>query len=126
MVTSLRLAFLSVLLICSLNGTAQSPENLCISKDEEIYTPDKDNVKPPQLQKDKKRTPPVEIKENTQLELLVNAEGRICNVRVAEASDPLLANQLSQYVAEHWRFKSATRQDKPVAVKLTVNFSRNR
>jgi len=123
--TSLRLAVLSALLVCSLHGVAQSPENPCIGKDEEIYIPGKDNVKLPQRQKDKKGGTPVEVKGNTQLELLVNAEGRICNVRVTKASDPLSANQISRYVAENWKFTPATGQDKPVAVRLTVNFSRN-
>lgn len=99
------------------------PKSPCIAADEQIYRPGIDGVKPPQPQpvKDAKNAPDVRVPFS--LELLVNADGHVCDVRVLNARDQLSARKTAEYISEHWTFKPATRQGKPVAVKFTTNFT---
>ncbi len=103
------------------NQTA--PKAPCITKEEPIYRPGTDGVTPPQPQavKDTKRGP--DVRTPYSLELLVNSDGRVCEARVLTARDESAAREAADYISEHWTFKPATRKGKPVAVKLTMNFT---
>jgi hypothetical protein len=102
------------------NQTATKP--LCIAADEHIYHPGSDGVKPPQPQPDKSAKDAPDMRGPFSLELVVNSEGRVCDARVLNARDQLSAKKAAEYISEHWTFKPATRQGKPVAVKFTTNF----
>lgn len=114
----------AVVVALSLFAVAQEPQpsDSCIAADETIYKPGVDGVKPPQLQLDKNNKG-VEIRSSMSLELLVNSEGHVCNVQVISAKDQASAKKVAEYIAEHWSFRHATRQGKPVAVRFTTNFN---
>lgn len=99
------------------------PKTPCVAADEPIYRPGVDGVKPPQPQpvKDARNAP--DIRAPFSLELLINSDGRVCDVRVLNARDQLSARKTAEYISEHWTFKPAMRQGKPVAVKFTTNFA---
>jgi TonB family protein len=98
----------------------------CIAADEPIYRPGADGVKPGQPQPDKNAKNPPDIRGSMSLELLVNSEGRVCDVRIVNATDRLSAQKNANFILEHWTFKPATRQGKPVAVKLTMTLNNPR
>ena len=56
------------------------------------------------------------------VELLVNAQGHVCDAQVLTARDRTAASMAAQYMLRNWTFEPAMRQGKPVAVKFTVNF----
>jgi hypothetical protein len=107
------------------NG-AQSTEQPCIAKDETIYTPGEDHVKLPALRRE--RIGPdnkgrIRPNSHVALELTVNASGDICEVRALKAPSREEATAVAEYVADSFRFKPATRNGKPVAVRFQVLFN---
>jgi serine/threonine protein kinase len=54
--------------------------------------------------------------------LVVNSEARVCDVHVLNAKDQSSAKKAAGYIVEHWTFKPATREGKPMAAKFTANF----
>jgi len=66
---------------------------------------------------------PEKVKGHFILEIVVNSEGRLCQVHLRKASDNAAGMQLATYIAEHWKFKPATLDGKAVAVKIIVNFN---
>jgi len=57
------------------------------------------------------------------LEIVVNSEGRLCEVHLRKASDNAAGMQLATYIAGHWKFKPATLDGRAVSVKIIVNFN---
>lgn len=102
------------------NPTPAKPP--CIAAGEPIYQPGADGVKPPQPPPNKNDKTLPDIRGPFSIELVVNSEGRVCDARVLSAKDRLSAEKTAQYISEHWTFKPATRQGKPVSVKFTLNW----
>ena len=95
----------------------------CVARGEPIYHAEKDKVKPPKLETKQEEQSPPQIRGNTWLELLVNSEGRLCEVHILKTTDHDDALQIAAYVAKHWKFKPAIHDGKPVAVFFRSNFS---
>ena len=114
--------FASVLL--SLPTLAQEPQQSkpCIAIDERIYQPGIDGVKPPQPQPDKDAKDAPKLRGQASLQLVVGAEGHVCSAKVIAASDQASAQETAKYIAQHWTFKSATKDGNPVAVTFRMNF----
>jgi TonB family protein len=110
--------------LLSLPTFAQEPQQSksCIAADERIYQPGIDGVKAPQPQpyKDPKDAP--KIRGQVSLQLVVSAEGRVCSANVIAASDQSSAQETAKYIAQHWTFKPASKDGKPVAVTFRMNF----
>lgn len=101
--------------------TPQTSKPSCIAADEPIYRIGRD-VKPPQPHPDKNEKSELDIRGSISmtLVLLVNSEGRICEVRIVNAVDRLSAQKAANFMLEHLAFKPATRQGKPVAVRFSL------
>jgi TonB family protein len=108
--------------VASQEGPATSKPP-CLASDETVYSMGGD-VKPPQPQPDKKAKNPPEIHGSMLLEVLVNSEGRVCNVRIVNATDRLSAQKNANFIQDHWTFKPATKQGKAVAVKFQMTFNK--
>jgi TonB family protein len=93
----------------------------CVAKDEIIYGPDEKRVKPPRLDTPPAEQMPEKVKGQFILEIVVNSDGRLCEVHLKKASDKAAGMQLAAHIAEHWKFKPATLDGKAVAVKIIVN-----
>jgi len=119
--------FLSVVLLSAMAvGAQESPTAAkppCVRPDETIYHAGVDGVIPPQLQPDKNGKNAPEIRGSISLELLVNGEGRVCDVRILKATDQSSARNMASFIARSWIFKPATKQGKPVAVKFETTFN---
>jgi hypothetical protein len=98
------------------NPTSAKPP--CIAEGEPVYH----GVKPPQPQPNKKDNAAPDMRGPFSIQLLVNSEGRVCDTQVISAKDRSSAEKAAHYISEHWTFKPATKQGKPVAVKFTTNF----
>ena len=95
----------------------------CFARDEILYLPGVDGVKapgPPQPDKKAKGAP--DVRGFVSFELIINSEGKVCKARVIDATDRMSANQGAIFILEHWTFKPASKDGKPVAVKLTLDF----
>jgi hypothetical protein len=86
-------------------------------------SPGKGQVKAPKLETSQAEQVPLQMKGITWLELLVNSEGRLCEVHVVKTTDHDSAAQIATYVSKHWRFKPAIRDGKPVSVIVLSNFT---
>lgn len=108
----------------SLSSAAQEPQQSkpCIAANERIYKPGIDGVKPPRPQPDKDVKNAPKKRGHFSLQLVVSAEGHVCSVNVVAASDKSAAEDVAKYIAQHWSFKPATKEGKPVAATLTVQF----
>lgn len=115
----LRIILILVLPVASQENPTRPP---CVAPDETIYGMGGD-VKPPQPQPDKKAKNPPEIQGSMLLEVLVNSGGRVCSVRIVNATDRLSAQKNANFIQDHWTFKPATKQGKAVAVKLQMTFN---
>ena len=95
----------------------------CVHRGEPIYHSDKDRFKPPKLAISQAEQSPPAIRGETWLELLVNSEGRLCEVHILKTTDHDSAVQIATFVAKHWKFKPATHEGKPVSVMFRSNFA---
>lgn len=100
------------------NPTSTTP--LCLTSGETVYRPGVKGVKPPQLQPNNKDKSAPDLRGPFSLELLVLKV--IYAIRDAQHSQRMSAEKARKYISENWRFKPATKQAKPVAVRLTMNF----
>ena len=123
------IAWIAVAVVTSCSALGQDApkpaEEPCIAKDETIYRPGEDHVKPPQIRQERKGPDNKgEIRPNSRvsLELIVNSSGDICEVRALNAPSREEARVVAEYVADNFRFKPATRNGKPVAVRFQVLF----
>ena len=98
-------------------GTTTRDE--CTAKDETIYHADADNVVPPVFIRDEG---PDDIRGSARLELLINAQGKICSIQFFERVDREWAKKLGEHIVLYWKFKPATREGKPVAAFFPMNF----
>jgi hypothetical protein len=123
---SVRIVIFASVFVLPLPTLAQEaqPSKPCIAADEPIYKPGIDGVKPPQPKVDKNSKDAPESRGPFSLQLVVNSEGHVCSVRVLNAKDRVSAKNAADYIAQHWTFKPATREGKPVAVSFTANFAR--
>jgi len=96
----------------------------CVPPREPIYNSEKDKVKPPKFAISQAEQLPPEITGNKSLELVVNSEGRLCEVHILKTTDHDSAVQIATYVAKHWKFKPATHEGKPVSVVFHSEFAR--
>jgi len=117
----IRIIIIALALSSPLISQEAQPNKPCIAADEAVYKPGVDGVTPPQPLPDKSKSN-VDIHGPMSLELVVNSEGHVCSVKVVSAKDQLSAKKVADHIAEHWTFKPATRQGKPVAVGFTTNF----
>ena len=95
----------------------------CVPRGEPIYHAERDKIKPPKLETKQAEQSPPQIRGNTLLELLVNSEGRLCEVHILKTTDHDAAVQIAAYVAKHWKFKPAIHEGRPVAVIFRSNFT---
>jgi TonB family protein len=117
-----RVLTIAAAVLSSLSSAAQEPQSKpCIAADERIYKL-VDGVKPPQPQSDKDAKDAPKRRGHVSFQLVVSAEGHVCSVKVVAASDKSSAEDAANYIAQHWRFKPATKEGKPVAVTFTVQF----
>jgi TonB family protein len=105
--------------------TTQASKPPCIAADESVYKMGGD-VKPAQPQPDKNAKNAPDIKGSMILELLVNAQGQVCDAKVLTASNRLSAEKTASFIREHWSFKPATKEGNPVAVQFTMTFNNPR
>ncbi len=103
----------------------QTSKPLCIAADESVYKMGGD-VKPAQPQPDKNAKNAPDISGSMILELLVNAEGQVCDAKVLSSTNRLSAEKTAKFIREHWTFKPATKEGKPVAVRFTMTFNNPR
>lgn len=117
------LAILTCLSMLSAQENPTSANAPCIAPDAIVYLPGPgDGVKPP-LPDSRAKGARLSLRSSVSLEVLLNSEGRVCNVRVLSANDKLSAEKARRDIFKNWRFKPATKDGKPVAVKLTINLS---
>ena len=98
----------------------------CFAPGETIYEPGIDHVKPPELlQQQRKGSAPDPSRRQVTLQLLLNSQGVVCEVRILRMTSAKAeaAKQLANNVAQNSKFKPATRYNKPVAVKMLMNFN---
>ncbi len=106
-----------------LNAQSAETTKPCIAADETIYAPGVDGVTPPQPLKpatEKSKEAP-KIRGFQSFEMVVNSEGRVCNVKIVYTTNQESTKKLAWYIAENWVFKPAERNGKPVAVRLQLN-----
>ena len=127
MTSQLKFVFPAIVLISAcVFGVAQGQppaSRECVTPGEPVYNAEKDKVKPPKLATSQREQLPPEIRGNTWLELLVNSDGRLCEVHILKTTDHDAAIQIAAYVAKHWKFKPAIHGGKPVAVLFRSNFT---
>jgi TonB family protein len=127
MTSWIRVVLSSITLIsaCALAVAQEQPASSgeCVPGGEPIYHAEKDKIKPPKLETKQAEQSPPQIRGTALLELLVNSEGRLCEVHILKATDHDAAVQVAAYVAKHWKFKPAIHDGKPVAVFFRSNFS---
>lgn len=95
--------------------------SVCLAQGAAIYTVGEDHVKPPKIHN--LHVVGVElptITSNVICEVLINSEGRICNVRIIKAPDRQTAFQVGNYIGENFRFTPATREGKSVAARVPI------
>ena len=114
---TLALLYSGTLAVCQ--DAAEPP---CIAKDEVVYRPGVDDVKPPKLLKTSGRNTS-DVRGSTQLELLVNSKGAICGIRILKTTNHESALKLAEHVAKTLEFAPATRNGQPVAVRFLMNFN---
>lgn len=121
---SQRVLTIAAAVLLSLSSLAQKPQQSkqCMAAGEQIYQPAIDGVKPPQPQPDKDAKDAPKIRGQVFLQLVVSAEGHVCGANVIAASDRSSAQEMAKYIAQHWTFKPATKEGKPVAVTFRMNF----
>jgi TonB family protein len=109
--------------LLSLSAFAQEPQQSkpCIATDERVYQPGIDGVKPPQPRpaKDAKDAP--KMRGQVSLQLVVSSEGVVCSANVMATSDKLSAQEAAKYITQHWAFKPATKDGRPVAATFRMN-----
>jgi len=106
-------------------GNPPKPEP-CLAPGETIYEPGVDHVKPPELiQQQRKGSSPDPSRRQVTLQLLLNSHGVVCEVRILRMTNVKVeaAKKLANNVAENSKFKPAVRYNKPVAVKMLMNFN---
>jgi Gram-negative bacterial TonB protein C-terminal len=118
---------ISVLLFAASLTTAQegnpTKSEPCVAPGETIYQPGTDHVKPPQLvAQQKKGSASAPSRTQVDLELLLNSQGAVCEVRIVRTSSVEVAKTVADNVAHNFKFKPATRYKKPVAVKMLMHF----
>ena len=95
----------------------------CVAPGEKIYQPGVDHVTPPKLiPAPKKGSDPPSTPRQVTLEVLLNSQGTICNVHILRSTNVDNPRRVAEKVAQNFKFKPATRFDKPVAVKFLMNF----
>jgi hypothetical protein len=95
----------------------------CVSQGAAIYTVGEDHVKPPKIHivhSERERLPATT--SSVICEVLINSEGRICDIRIIKAPDRQTARQVGMYIGENLRFSAATREGKSVAAKVPIVF----
>ena len=117
------LAFLFALPMAGGQEETKPADHPCIAKDEPVYGPGDKKVKPPKMDVWPAEEQPEGLKGKVVLEVLVNSEGRVCNVRLLQADDKTAGVKAAKHVADHWKFKAATLDGKAVAVRITVVFA---
>ncbi|HMK30033.1 MAG TPA: energy transducer TonB [Terriglobales bacterium] len=104
----------------------EAPAPPCLGENETVYRPDTNGVVPPEpLEMNEKRAPRL-AGGYARLELLVGSQGKVCDVRILDASNPASGQKMADYIRKYWTFKPGTFHDKPVPVKLTASFDESR
>ena len=94
---------------------------VCVPQGAAIYSPGEDHVKAPKLRIVRLAVEqPLTFKRSVMSDVLVNSEGRICDIHIINAPDRETALQVGTYIGEHFRFSPATRDGKSVAVLVRV------
>ncbi|MGE5109896.1 MAG: TonB family protein [Acidobacteriaceae bacterium] len=120
---SRRILTIGSILLFSLVLLAQEAQlrNPCIAAGETIYEL-ADGVNPPQP-KPENNTKGPKIRGSMSLELVVNGEGNVCRVTILATSNRNSAQQVAEFISQHWSFKPATKKGRRVAVKFRMNFT---
>ena len=93
--------------------------------EERVYQPGIDGVKPPQPQPVKEAKDAPKIRGQVSLQLVISAEGHVCSANVIAASDKSSGQEAAKYITQHWTFKPATKDGRPVAARFRINFGPN-
>lgn len=108
--------------VAAQEGNPPKPEP-CVAAGETIYQPGIDHVEPPELIPQKKKGSALgPSRTQVTLQVLLNSQGIVCDVRISRTTDAEAAKTIANDVAQNFKFKPATRYKKPVAVKMTMNF----
>lgn len=100
----------------------QSAARPCVAKDEVVHKAGESKLKPPKLDIYPAEQMPENIKGQFAFGVLVNSEGRVCDVQVLKASDKTAGARAAKHIADHWKFKPGSLDGKAVAVDIIVNF----
>jgi hypothetical protein len=120
----MRIRFLGPVMWLVIGAWGQSSDNPCIAKGETVYRPGEQKVVPPKLQQDREEDDSSKkFKVRAQLELIVNSQGRICEIHILRSDNRDATKSIEEFVGKHWHFKPATRDGEPVAVRMQVNFN---
>ncbi|MGO9649452.1 MAG: energy transducer TonB [Terriglobales bacterium] len=95
----------------------------CVAKDEVVHKAGESGVKPPRLDIYPAEQMPENVRGQFVFGVLVNSEGRVCDVQVLKASDKTAGARAAKHIADHWKFKPASLDGKGVAVDIIVNFN---
>jgi TonB family protein len=101
---------------------SQSAVRPCVGKDEVVHKASENGLKPPKLNIYPAEQMPENVKGSFVFGVLVNSEGRVCDVQVLKASDKTAGARAAKHIADHWKFKPASLDGKGVAVDIVVNF----
>jgi TonB family protein len=100
----------------------QSAARPCVAKDEVVHKAGESKLKPPKLDIYPAEQMPEKTKGQFAFGVLVNSEGRVCDVQVLKASDKTAGARAAKHIIDHWRFKPGSLDGKAVAVDMIVNF----
>lgn len=120
-------ALISLLILAGLSfaGAQDTSPPSCLQDGDTISRPGENHVKPPQLVSragDAAHAHDKNSRVQLSLELVLNSEGRICETRILRASDAGIAKRVADNVRNSFKFKPATLDGKPVAVRFVMNF----
>ncbi len=120
----MKLPIVFVVILLAVAATAQPKEPPCLAKGGRIYRPGQKKVMPPLLTVDQAGREAADAPTaRAILELVVNPKGKVCEVHVLRTDDRSADKSIEEYVSKHWHFTPATRDGRPVAIRMQVNFN---
>jgi len=104
----------------------KTPATPCVTENETVYRPDINGVVAPEpIDMNEKHAPRL-AKGYVRIEFLVGTQGRVCEVRILDASNPAAGQKMADYIQKYWTFKPGTFHGKAVPVKMTASFDESR
>lgn len=104
----------------------EAPASPCVAENETVYRPDTNGVVAPEpIEMNEKHAPRL-AKGYVRVEFLVGSQGKVCEVRILDASNPAAGQKMADYIQKYWTFKPGTFHGKPVPVRMTASFDESR